>query len=113
MVERSQTLESLTAEERLALIGRLRDSLDPAVAAPLSPALAADLDRRETEAGADPDAGNLGLPSATSCGPGFVSALRIRAQARAERAEAFDWYLARSPVASVIAAPPLGSGAGP
>ncbi len=57
MVERSQTLEALTAEERIALIGRLWDSLDPAAAAPLSPSLAADLDRRETEADADPDAG--------------------------------------------------------
>ena len=34
MVERSQTLESLTAEERIALMGRLWDSLDPAAAAP-------------------------------------------------------------------------------
>ena len=57
MVERSQTLESLTAEERIALIGRLWDSLDPAAAAPLTPSLAADLDRRETEADSDPDAG--------------------------------------------------------
>lgn len=29
-----------------------------------------------------------------------MAALRIRAQARAEIAEAFDWYLARSPDAS-------------
>ena len=57
MVERSHTLESLTAEERIALIGRLWDSLDPAAAAPLTHSLAADLDRRETEADADPDAG--------------------------------------------------------
>ncbi len=57
MVERSETLESLTAEERIALIGRLWDSLDPAAAAPLTPSLAADLDRRETEADAEPDAG--------------------------------------------------------
>jgi putative addiction module component (TIGR02574 family) len=57
MVDKSQTLESLTAQERIALIGRLWDSLDPAVAAPLSPALAAELDRREAEADADPDAG--------------------------------------------------------
>lgn len=57
MVERSQSLESLTAEERIALIGRLWDSLDPAVAAPLTPSLAADLDDREAEADAHPDAG--------------------------------------------------------
>lgn len=52
MVERSQTLESLTAEERITLIGRLWDSLDPAAAAPISAALAAELDRREAEADA-------------------------------------------------------------
>jgi putative addiction module component (TIGR02574 family) len=57
MVEKSQTLESLTAQERIALIGRLWDSLDPAAAAPLSTAIAAELDRREAEADADPDAG--------------------------------------------------------
>ena len=57
MVERSQALESLTADERIALMGRLWDSLDPAAAAPLSPALAIELDAREAEADADPDAG--------------------------------------------------------
>jgi putative addiction module component (TIGR02574 family) len=57
MVDRSEALESLTAQERIALIGRLWDSLDPAAAAPLSSALAAELDRREAEADADPDAG--------------------------------------------------------
>ncbi len=35
----------------------LWDSLDPAAATRLTPSLAADLDRRETEADADPDAG--------------------------------------------------------
>lgn len=57
MVDQSQALESLTAQERIALMGRLWDSLDPAAAAPLSPALVAELDRREAEADADPDAG--------------------------------------------------------
>jgi putative addiction module component (TIGR02574 family) len=38
-------------------MGRLWDSLDPAAAAPLSPAQAAELARREAEADADPDAG--------------------------------------------------------
>ncbi len=57
MVDKSVTLESLTAQERITLIGRLWDSLDPAVAAPLSPALAAELDAREADADADPDAG--------------------------------------------------------
>ena len=57
MVERSQALESLTVDERIVLMGRLWDSLDPAAVAPLSPALAAELDAREAEADADPDAG--------------------------------------------------------
>ena len=57
MVDKSEALESLTAEERIALMGRLWDSLDPAAAAPLSPALAEELDRREAEADADPEAG--------------------------------------------------------
>jgi putative addiction module component (TIGR02574 family) len=57
MVDMSQPLESLTAQERIALIGRLWDSLDPVAAAPISPALADELDRRESEADADPEAG--------------------------------------------------------
>jgi putative addiction module component (TIGR02574 family) len=57
MVNTTQALESLTAQERIALIGRLWDSLDPDSAAPLSPALAAELGRREAEADADPGAG--------------------------------------------------------
>jgi putative addiction module component (TIGR02574 family) len=57
MVDRSPNLDSMTAQERIALMGRLWDSLDAAVAAPLSPSLAAELARREGEADADPDAG--------------------------------------------------------
>lgn len=57
MIDRSQSLESLTAEERIELIGRLWDSLDPAAAAPITPSLAAELDRREAEADADPEGG--------------------------------------------------------
>ncbi|HET7631289.1 MAG TPA: addiction module protein [Gemmatimonadaceae bacterium] len=57
MIHRSQALESLTAEERIELIGWLWDSLDPVAAAPLSPALAAELHRREAEADAEPGAG--------------------------------------------------------
>lgn len=57
MIERSKTLESLTAEERIELIGRLWDSLDPAAAAPLTPSLTAELDSREASADADPDDG--------------------------------------------------------
>jgi putative addiction module component (TIGR02574 family) len=51
-------VDDLTAEERIALIGKLWDSLDSAVAAPITPALAAELDRREAEADAAPDAGD-------------------------------------------------------
>jgi putative addiction module component (TIGR02574 family) len=49
--------ESLSAEERIKLIGQLWDSLDPTAAAPISPGLAAELDRREAEAEANPAAG--------------------------------------------------------
>ncbi len=38
-------------------MGRLWDSLDPAAAAPITPALAAELDRREADADTDPSAG--------------------------------------------------------
>ena len=57
MADSSQPLESLSAQERIALIGRLWDSLDSVAAAPISPALADELDRRESEADADPNAG--------------------------------------------------------
>ncbi len=57
MIAHTIAFEQLTAEERIALIGRLWDSLDPAVAAPLSDELAAELDRREAEADANPEAG--------------------------------------------------------
>ncbi len=55
---RTIVLDDLTAEERIELIGKLWDSLDPAVAAPITPALAAELDRREAEADAAPEAGD-------------------------------------------------------
>lgn len=51
--------DDLTAEERIELMEKLWDSLDPALAAPITPALAAELDRREAEADAAPDAGEL------------------------------------------------------
>lgn len=56
---RTIPLDELTAEERIELIGKLWDSLDPAVAAPMTPALAAELDRREAEADAAPEAGEV------------------------------------------------------
>ena len=57
-MDRTIVLDDLTAEERIELIGKLWDSLDPAVAAPVTPALAAELDRREAEADASPEAGD-------------------------------------------------------
>ena len=57
MVDKSPALEALTAQERIVLMGRLWDSLDPAAAAPLSPALTAELARREAETDADPATG--------------------------------------------------------
>jgi putative addiction module component (TIGR02574 family) len=51
-------VDALSAEERIELMGRLCDSLDPAAAAPIASALAAELDRREAEADADPTAGS-------------------------------------------------------
>jgi putative addiction module component (TIGR02574 family) len=55
---RSIAIDDLTAEERIELIGKLWDSLDPALAAPITPALAAELDRREAEADAASEAGD-------------------------------------------------------
>jgi len=54
---RAIPLDDLTAEARVELIGRLWDSLDPTLAAPLTPALAAELERREAEADRTPDEG--------------------------------------------------------
>ncbi|MCA9500766.1 MAG: addiction module protein [Nitrospira sp.] len=52
-------LDDLTAEERIELRGRLWDSLDPALAAPITPALVAELDLREAEADFAPEAGDV------------------------------------------------------
>ena len=57
MASLSNIVEQLTAQERVELIGQLWDSLDPATAAPITPALASELDRREAEADAEPEAG--------------------------------------------------------
>lgn len=60
----SMTLNDLLAQilqlppdQRMQLIADIWDSLDPATAAPLTPALVAELSRREAEADADPSAG--------------------------------------------------------
>jgi putative addiction module component (TIGR02574 family) len=55
---RTIPVDDLTAEERIELIGKLWDSLDPALAAPITPELAVELDRREAEADAAPDSGD-------------------------------------------------------
>jgi putative addiction module component (TIGR02574 family) len=57
-VARTIPVDDLTAEERIELIGKLWDSLDPALAAPITSALAAELDRREAEADASSDGGD-------------------------------------------------------
>lgn len=57
MVNHSSVFDQLTVDERIALIGQLWDSLDESAAAPVSAELAQDLDRRESEAAADPMAG--------------------------------------------------------
>ncbi len=58
MASRRLLLDELSAEERIDLMDRLWDSLDPATAAPITDALAAELDRREAEADSDPEAGD-------------------------------------------------------
>ncbi len=51
-------VDALTADECIELMGRLWDSLDRATAVPITPALAAELTRRETAADTDPTAGS-------------------------------------------------------
>lgn len=57
MGSRAIQIDELSAEERIELMGKLWNSLDPGVAAPMSARLAAELDRRESEADAAPEAG--------------------------------------------------------
>ncbi|MBA3965835.1 MAG: addiction module protein [Nitrospirales bacterium] len=56
---RTIPLDDLTAEERIELMGRLWDSLDPALAAPITADLVAELDLREAEADSAPEAGDV------------------------------------------------------
>lgn len=58
MASRPFPVDELSAEERIELMGRLWDSLDPTTAAPIADDLAAELDRREADADATPDAGD-------------------------------------------------------
>ena len=57
MASRVIAVDELSADERIKLMGQLWDSLDPSLAAPVTPALAAELERREHEADANPSAG--------------------------------------------------------
>ncbi len=57
MASRPFPVDTLSAEERIELIGELWNSLDPASAPPVTDALAAELDRREADADATPEAG--------------------------------------------------------
>jgi putative addiction module component (TIGR02574 family) len=57
MPSRPLAVDELTADERIELMGRLWDSLDPAAAAPITDVLAAELARREAEADAAPEDG--------------------------------------------------------
>ena len=58
MEARAFQVDSLSADERIELMGRLWDSLDPAAAAPMSAELGAELDHREADTDAAPDAGD-------------------------------------------------------
>lgn len=58
MASRVFPVDQLSPDERLELMGRLWDSLDPSVAAPLAPELATELRRREAEADASPESGD-------------------------------------------------------
>lgn len=57
MESRPIQVDELSAEDRIELMGRLWDSLDPTAAAPMTADLAAELDRREAEADTSPEAG--------------------------------------------------------
>ena len=57
-MSRAISVDDFPAEERIELMGTLWDGLDRAPAAPVTPALVAELDRREAEADAAPDAGD-------------------------------------------------------
>jgi putative addiction module component (TIGR02574 family) len=57
MASRKIDFTHLTPAERIELIEALWDSLEPGQAAPITPGLANELERRSAEAEADPHAG--------------------------------------------------------
>ena len=58
MATRPIVVDELSTDERVELIGRLWDSLDAQVAAPMTESLRQELARREADADRDPDSGD-------------------------------------------------------
>ena len=58
MATRPIVVDALSTDERIELIGRLWDSLDAQVAAPMTESLRQELARREAGADRDPDSGD-------------------------------------------------------
>ena len=58
MATRPIVVDELSTDERIELIGRLWDSLDAQVAAPMTESLRQELARREAGADRDPDSGD-------------------------------------------------------
>ena len=58
MATRPIVVDELSTDERIELIGRLWDSLDAQVAAPMTETLRQELARREADADRDPDSGD-------------------------------------------------------
>ena len=58
MATRPIVVDELSTDERIELIGRLWDSLDAQVAAPITESLRQELARREADADRDPDSGD-------------------------------------------------------
>ena len=58
MATRPIVVDELSTDERIELIGRLWDSLDAQVAAPMTESLRQELARREADADRDPDSGD-------------------------------------------------------
>jgi len=57
MATRPIVVDELSTDERIELIGRLWDSLDAQIAAPMTESLRQELARREADADREPDSG--------------------------------------------------------